>query len=66
MTHLEYEVRLNDIKNEIEIAEQNDEWFKAMLLKDKYNTLIKIADLDMAIQRTQTAYEEYCKKVKES
>lgn len=66
MTHLEYEVELNDIKNELEIAKQNDEWFKVMLLRDRYDYLKKIADLDMAIQRTQTAYEEYCKKVKES
>lgn len=66
MTHLEYEVELNDIKNELEIAKKNDEWFKVMLLRNRYNYLKKIADLDMAIQRTQTAYEEYCKKVKES
>lgn len=66
MTHLEYEVKLNDIKNEMKRAEQDENWMLVLSLKNSYNYWLTLADLDMAIQRTQTAYEEYCKKVKES
>ncbi len=64
MTKLEYEVKLNDIKNKIEEAEKNENWMLARLLIYEYNRWLYIAELDIARQEAEKEFERYKRKVR--
>lgn len=65
MTKLEYEVELNNIKNKIKEAEQNENWMLARSLIYEYNRLLDIANYDIALQEAEAEFEKYKRRVKE-
>lgn len=63
MTKLEYEVKLNDIKNKIKQAEQNEDWTLAASLINSYNKWHDIANMEMGLQKVEKEFERYKQKV---